>query len=546
MGLTNRAAADTNCDPGQKNMAGERGTETSRTDVDERMAALVSNASAIRTVAAAVEGTLGPKGLNVMLVDKFGDTTVTNDGITILKRIDANHPAAQMLIDVARAQEDEVGDGTTTAAILASALVTEGVNQISRGVPAAKIIEGMKLAAIQAADVLRSHAVQADGTQDGALKKAALIAGRGNEDVADLAVEAARVIGEEKLRERDFKLAKAVVAKEGAENEVFTGLIIDKERMNKQMPKEVENCRLLIVDDALEPEEVEDDALGTEAGFARYLELKNEFKDNVGKLIDLGVNFIAVSRGVDDIAEEMLTDAGAVVVRRVSSRDLERLAEHTGAKPIKRTSLSRSKDEIKGVLGKCERVYEDTKLEHIRVLGGGGKPAATILVGAATREVKDERERIAKDAAAAAQVSLCGGVLPGGGSIEAAASSALRDVKDSAPGMASYGVDCMIEALKRPLAQIVANAGFNPLEKVEDVIAAQSKGGAHSLAIDCDTGDIADMIEHGVLDPTLVKVHALKAAAEVAEAILRINTIIRKRPEEPEIDSGREPREIHP
>jgi chaperonin GroEL (HSP60 family) len=522
------------------------GTQERRADVDERMAALVSNASAIRSVAAAVEGTLGPKGLNVMLVDKFGDTTVTNDGITILRKIDANHPAARMLIDVARAQEDEVGDGTTTAAILASALVTEGVNQISRGVPAAKVIEGMKLAASKAVDFFQSRSVGAGGTADGALRQAALIAGRGNEDVADLAVEAARVMGEEKLKERNFKLAKAVVAKEGAESEVFRGVIIDKERLNKQMPNTIEGARVLVVDDALEPEEVDDDALGTEAGFARYLDLKAEFKDNIAKLVALGASFVAVGRGVDDSAEEMLTDAGAMVVRRVSSRDLERLAEHTGARPIKRAALSRAKDELERALGACERVYEDEKLEHIRVLGGAGKPAATILVGAATREVKDERERIAKDAAAAAQSSLVGGVLPGGGSIEAAASSALREVKDSAPGMASYGVDCMMEALKRPLAQIVANAGFNPLEKVEDVVAAQARKGEHSLAVDCDTGEITDMLSHGVVDPALVKIHALRAASEVAEAILRINTIIQKRPEEPQGQPGPEVKEIHP
>jgi chaperonin GroEL (HSP60 family) len=496
------------------------------------MAALVSNATAIRTVASAVEGTLGPKGLNVMLVDKFGDTTVTNDGITILKKIDANHPAARMLIDVARAQEDEVGDGTTTAAILASALVTEGTNQIARGVPAAKVIEGLRVAAKRAQEFFRSRSRPLDGPDDAMALQAALIAGRGNEDVAQLAVEAARLFGPAKLAERSFKLAKTVVAKEGAENEVFSGLIIDKERMTKQMRKSIDQAKVLVLDDALEPEEVEDDALSTEAGFARYLELKNEFKENVAKLAGMGVSFVAVARGVDSVAEEILTDSGAMVVRRVSSRDLERLCEHTASKAIKRTSLGRSRDELKTILGSCERVYQDEKLEHIRVIGGAGKPTATILVGAATREVKDERERIARDAAAAVQQSLSGGVLPGGGSIEAAASSVLREVKDSAAGMASYGVDCMIEALKRPLAQIVANAGFNPLEKVEDVIAAQNRQGKDSLAVDCETGEVADMAELGVVDPAPVKIHALTAAAEVAEAILRINTIIRKRAED--------------
>jgi len=498
-------------------------------EVDERLSALVSNAAAVRALASSIEGTLGPKGLNCMLVDKFGDVTVTNDGSTILDRIEANHPAARMLIRTAKAQDTEVGDGTTTAAILASALVSEGVGHVARGVPVTKVIEGISIGVRRALEVFESATRSVSGFDDPLIWQAAYIAGRESKDIADLAVRAAELIGEEKLADPGFRLADAIVAKEGAGNEVFTGLIVEKERMNRLMPRSVENASVLVIDDALEPEQIEDDALGTESGFARYLQLQNEFRENVRKIVDLGVGLVVVHKSAADAAEELLTDAGVLVVRRVSGKDVARVVEHTGARSIKRAGLKKPAEELAKFVGKCARVYEDERLEHIRIIGGTGKPAATILVGAATREVKEERERIAEDAAAAVQAVVSGGVVPGGGSIEIAAAREVSALRESVKGMASYGVDCVVQALKRPLAQIVANAGFNPLEKVEDVIAAQAERQCASLAVNCDAGEVADMYELGVVDPARVKIYALKAAAEVAEAILRINTIIRRR-----------------
>jgi chaperonin GroEL (HSP60 family) len=347
--------------------------------------------------------------------------------------------------------------------------------------------------------------------------------------LAELAVRAAGLVGSEKLAEPAFKLADTVVAKEGAENEVFTGLIVDKERMSRQMPQSVEDVKVLIVDDAIEPEQIEEDALGTEAGFARYMALQAEFRENLRKIVDLGVRFVAAAKAIDDAAEEIFTDAGVMAVRRVSSRDISRLVDHTGARPVKRSGLKKEPAELAKFLGRCDRVYEDEHLEHLRVIGGTGRPAATILVGASTQEVKEERDRIARDAASGVQAAMLGGVVPGGGAIELAAARKVGELRQGVRGMAAYGVDCAAEALKRPLMQIVANAGFNPLEKVEDAAAAQSQQDVNSLAIDCDTGEVADMFALGVTDPAKVKLYALKAAAEVAEAVLRINVIIRRR-----------------
>ncbi|KAB2952293.1 chaperonin [Heliorestis acidaminivorans] len=498
-------------------------------DVDERLTALITNSNAIRAITSAVEGTLGPKGLDTMLVDKFGDVVITNDGVTILQMMEVNHPAARMLIKTARAQQDEIGDGTTTATVLAGSLVAEGVNQVSKGVPVSRVIEGLKGGVKNAIDLFYQSARPIESLHDPMLEKVALVAGREHLDIAELIIEAARLIGEEKLKEHNFKLSDAVKAQENAENQVFSGVIVNKLPMNEDMPRKLDETAILIVDDALEPEELGEEALSTEAGFAWYRQTQQEFIENIRKIIELKVQVVLVDRGVEAIAEEMLGDAGILVVQRVSNKELKKVAEHTGARAIKRTGLKKDPADLKRYLGVCGKVIVDEKLEQIRLLMGKGKPVATVLVGAATEEVVGERERIAKDSASAVQAAVKAGLVPGGGAIELSVARQVEELRREMRGMSAYGLDCVVSALKRPFSQIVSNAGFNPLEKLGDVIAAQMENNSDSLSINCDNGEVTDMWEIGVIDPVLVKVHALKAAGEVAEAILRIDTIIKKR-----------------
>jgi chaperonin GroEL (HSP60 family) len=224
----------------------------------------------------------------------------------------------------------------------------------------------------------------------------------------------------------------------------------------------------------------------------------------------------------------MFTDAGIMVLRRVEHMELERVAEHVGARLIKRTGIKKANSDIEKYIGYASEVYEDERLKQVRILGGKGKPMATVLVGAATKEVAGERERIAKDAASSVQATVKGGYISGGGSIEIAVARQVQTMRQTTKGMSAYGTDCVVHALKRPLSQIVENAGFNQLEKVEEVISAQIEHKCNTLGIDCDTGKVVDMLELGVVDPMLVKYHAIKAAGEVAVAILRIDKIIRK------------------
>jgi len=499
-------------------------------DIDERRRVLRSNAGAVRTIASAVEGTLGPKGLDVMLVDRYGEVTITNDGSTILGKIDAQHPASRLLIHAAQAQDEEVGDGTTTATVLAAALVEEGVDHILRGVPAMKVVEGMRAGIAAAVEWMNGAAERVEGLADPRLPAAARVSARGEGTPARLAVEAAAIVPQDRLlHDPAFRLGECVVAKEGAEDAVFAGLLIDKERMNRQMPRQLSGARMLVVADALEPEKIDDEALATESGFRRYTALREEFEANVRKLIDLGVNFVAVERGVDEVAEELLTEGGVMVLRRLGRRDIAALVDHCGAKPVMRAGLRRGAEEIAAALGRAEEIAEDERLGYVSIRGGGGSPAATILVGGGTAEVKEERRRIAHDAAAAVQATLRGGLLPGGGAAEMGAIPAVVACRDRLAGMAVYGAEAVIAALRRPLAQIVANAGFNPLEKVAHVAAEQAAKGNAGLAVDCDTGEVVDMPAAGIVDPALVKTAALRTAGEIAEAILKISVVIRMR-----------------
>lgn len=504
----------------------------SEQETDDRLAALHTNAHAVKAIASAVEGTLGPKGLDTMLVDSSGEVIITNDGVTILNKMEVNHPAAKMLIQVARSQQNEIGDGTTTATILSSELLSEAVSQIDKGVPIPKVIFGLKEGIKTAIEILKERSRPVEGLDDQWLYQVAYIAGREQEDIARLIVNAAKLVGKEKLRDIHYKFSESIVAHEGSENELISGLILNKRRMNLQMPKKIEDAKILIIQDALEPEEIDDEALGTEIGFSKYLEYKETFKRNLQKTIELGVQVIAVDRGIDPIAEEFCTDHGIMIIQRLLSSELKLLTEHTGARAIKRTGLGKTIDELKTYLGRAEQVFEDERLEKTRIINGAGKPMATILVGASTGEIVDERERIAKDAASSVQATVRSGYVPGGGSIELFIARELEKYREQVKGMEGFGIYSVAVALRKPLAQIVLNAGFNSLEKVEEVKAAQMEQKKDSIAIHTDTGQLLDMETAGIIDPVLVKIHALKAAGEIAEAILRIHTIIRMKKEE--------------
>ncbi len=489
------------------------------------LAALMTNLEAIRTLTQIVAGTFGPKGLDCMLIDQNGEVIVTNDGATILKTIDTTHPIAQILINAIRLQEEKVGDGTTTASILTEGMITEGANQVIKGVPVIKVIDGIKLGIDAVLEILTKAKISIDRLDSPLLERIALISARGHHSLADLVVKAVRTLGEDYIAKPGFKLADQVLAFEGSITELISGTVINREPLNKVMPCRIEDAKILIIDDALEPIKVDHQALGTEAGFNRQLHNQELLHESIIRLAKMGVKGVFADRSISDQAESCLTDFGIIGVQGVLRREWERLADLTGARPIKREDLLKTTEELGTVIGKTAAVIVDEDNKNIRVLGYPEQKMVTILVGAYAKEIVEEKERIVKDAAGAVQAAWHEGVVPGGGSIELGIARLLS--KKPPTNMNRYGYNCVVEALKKPIAQICSNAGFNNLEKIAEVWARQEETDSLGIGVNCETGQVEDLMQTGVYDPYLVKYYALKSAGEVAEAILRINTIVK-------------------
>lgn len=497
---------------------------------EESYASLRNNANAIRAICSAVEGTLGPKGLDTMLVGSHGEVIITNDGVTILEKMDVSHPAAQLLIQVARAQQERIGDGTTTATVLAGALVAEGARQVTRGVPVAKVVRGIQEGVAYAVRRLSERARPVQGLDDPIVGRIAYIAGREQADLAELIVDGAKRLGAAKLREESFRFADVVQSLGKSSGEVWPGLVIAKKPANLQPDFPGDAAHILMVQDTFGPEEVEDEALMTDAGFHRQMQLREQFRASLGRLTELRVGLVVSDRGIDPEAEQFCTDHGIMVLQRLPRAPFRRLAEFSGARPVRRSALYRPAEDLAAYLGYAGHIAYDERLECVRIAEGKGRGQVSIIVGASTNEIAGERLRIARDAASAVQAALRGGWLPGGGAAEMAAAHELERYRETVRGMEGFGFEAVAQALRKPLSQIVVNAGYNPLEKVEEVKAAQIESGSDTLGIDCDTGAVADLEALGVIDPADVKLQALQAAGEVAAAVLRIHTVIKMRP----------------
>ncbi len=496
---------------------------------DSRYQLLENNAQAIKALMQAVENTIGPKGLDTMLLDPFGSVTITNDGMTILEMMEVNHPVAKMLINAVRSQQEATGDGTTTTTLLAGEMILKGIEEINKGVPVAQVIKGINQAAVMACEEWQKEKIPWNFERD-MMHKIAFIAAREYADIADLLTEAAQKVGREKLFDEQFDFSGCIKGVQGAQGEVFDGVILSKNRHDKQMPEHLKGeIKVLVIDDALDSEEVDAKALSTESGFQEYMSLKKEFRSNLQKIISSGAKLVLVDRGINDEAAEILSEAGIMAISRIPHKELEQAAKHCGAYIIKRTGLKKEVSEIKRYLGTLSEVVDDEKLSFCKLIGGGGEPRATVIITAATAEVVGERERIAQDAASALQAAVKYGLVAGGGASELAVAQRLQKRRDELTGMSCYGLDAVAAALQKPFMQIVKNAGFNPLEKIGDVLQAQEQQANHYLSLDCESGQIADMHALGILDPYYVKIHALKTAVEAACAILRINIIIKKK-----------------
>ncbi|MEM0302609.1 MAG: thermosome subunit beta [Archaeoglobaceae archaeon] len=495
------------------------------------------NITAARIIAEAVRSTLGPKGMDKMLVDSLGDITITNDGVTILKEMDVEHPAAKMVIEVAKTQDNEVGDGTTTAVVIAGELLKKAEELLDQEIHPAVISNGYRLAANKALEILNDIAISVSKDDDKMLKKVASTAmtGKGAEVALDrlseIAVNAVKMIVEEvngkyKADTENIKIEK----RQGGSIEdtvLIKGIVLDKEVVHPGMPKTVRNAKILLLDSALEVKETEIDAkirITDPEKLQRFIEQEEKMlKDMVDKIAKAGANVVFCQKGIDDLAQYYLAKAGILAVRRVKKSDIEKLAKATGAKIL--TDL---REISPADLGEAELVEErkvgDEKMVFIE--GCKNPKAVTILVRGGTEHVVDEIARGIEDAIRVVACAIEDGkVVAGAGAPEMELSLRLKQWAPSIGGREQLAIEAFATALEVIPRTLAENAGIDPIDVIVNLKSAHEKGQRYA-GVDVDTGKVVDMKERGVIEPLRVKTQAIQSATEVAVMILRVDDVI--------------------
>ena len=498
-----------------------------------------NNIAAARAIADAVRSTLGPKGMDKMLVDSLGDVVITNDGVTILKEIEVQHPAAKMVVEVAKTQDSECGDGTTTSVVLAGELLKKAELLIDSNVHPTIIANGYRLAATEAVKVLNSIAVDCD--DDEMLKKVAITAMTGKsvggeaDYLADLAVKAVRSIAEDRNGDTFVDVENIKVEKKtgGAigDTELITGLIIDKEKVHPRMPKSVSGAKIAILSSALEIKKTEVEAkiqIRDPASMQRFLdEEENTLKKMVEKIKATGANVVFCQKGMDDLIQHYLSKAGIYACRRLKESDMEKLAKATGGSIVGNLeSLSESD------LGIAQLV-EERKIgeEWMTFVTGCKNPKAiSIIVRGGTEHVIDEVDRALNDALRVVGVALEDGkVVAGGGAPEIELSMKLADYATAVGGREQLAIKAFAEALEIIPWALTENAGLDPIDVVIQLKNAHGNGNSAFMGLNLNTGEPISMLDENVIEPLRVKTQAIESATEVASMVLRIDDVIASR-----------------
>jgi thermosome len=497
-----------------------------------------SNMTAAIVVSEIVKSTLGPRGMDKMLVDTLGDVTVTNDGATVLDEVDVQNPAAKMMVEVAKAQDDEVGDGTTTAVILAGNLLKRAQDLLDDGVHATVIVAGYKKAADRAIEILNTIGEPIKFGDDVALKKVAMTAmhskglGGAREHFADIAIEAVQLIAEKRGDSMYADIDNIqLVKKEGKgllDTELVKGVIIDKEVVHPGMPKQVKNARLALLDSALEIEKTEISAeirINDPTQMKAFLDEENGMmKEMVEKIKKSGANVVLCQKGIDDTTQHYLAKEGILAARRIKKSDMEKLGRATGGKIV--TNL----DDLKAAdLGKAglveERKIGDDKMVFIQECKD--PRAVSILIRAGLERLVDEAERSLKDAlSVVADVIHKPKVVTGAGAVEAELAKRLRDYAAKVGGREQLAVEAFAETLEMIPKTLAENGGLDPIDIMVSLRSAHEKKGGVDMGVDVLKGGVKDMKKQGVIEPLRVKEQAVRSAAEAASMILRIDDVI--------------------
>lgn len=496
-----------------------------------------NNIAAAKAVADAVRSTLGPRGMDKMMVDSMGDVVITNDGVTILKEMDIEHPAAKMIVEVAKTQDEECGDGTTTAVILAGELLKKSEDLIEQNVHPTTISAGYRMAANKAVELLDKISERVNIADKETLKKIASTAmisksvSVHRDIMAEIAVKAVTAVAEE----RDGKYAVdldnvQVVKKQGGaitDTEMIEGIIVDKEPVHPAMPKRIENVKIALVDSALEVKKTEIDAkieITDPSQLDAFLaEEENMLKKMVEKVKESGANVLFCQKGIDDLAQHYLAKAGIYAVRRAKKSDMEKLAKATGANIV--TKLN---DLTKEDLGKAglieERKIADDEMSFVTDCKNA--KAVSVLIRGGTEHVVDELERSLEDALNVVAVAIEDGkTVIGGGAAATEISLGLRDYASTVGGREQIAIEAFANAIEIIPRTLAENAGLDPIDVLIDIRKAHKKGNKNA-GINLFTGKISDMKESNVIEPFRVGKQAIESATDAAVMILRIDDVI--------------------
>lgn len=490
--------------------------------------ALESNSNAVTAVADTVRTTLGPKGLDKLLIDQAMNRHVSNDGVTILLSLRAIHPVARMIVEIAERQEQLVGDGTTTAVVMAAEMIKEGKRLVKElGVHPTKVVEGIESGVKHACDLLiqETRSISISNPELEHVVRTSLSSKLDGQRLTSLVISALRTVGDNARYGGlyDFDKSIMVIRRTNMDDTVVNGIVLERKKIDPDMPDEVLNARILIVKMDLKP--VKESWVKEGSKYEEILSMEKDrvskSKELVDKMIATGANTILIaSSEVDQVIEDLLV-AKRIFAVRISTEEIEYISRYTKAKPIRmleELNETNSPDNRKegAALGYAEIVREDEEKGVVYLENGAGKNMVTMIVSGTTKETSLERWRAAIDGVNAAEAALNEGVVAGGGSAEL---HVIEKVKQQRlKGLEQVGLEVVVSALESIMRQILANAGYNGLEKV---MAAKAR--PSGFGIDIDTGEPVDMWKRGILDPLKVKTMALTAAGEIAKSVLRID-----------------------
>lgn len=518
---------------GQPVLILKEGTTRSRGKEAQR-----NNIMAARVIGEVLKTTLGPRGMDKMLIDSLGDITITNDGAAILKEIDVEHPAAKMMVEIAKTQDDMVGDGTTSAVVLASELLKKAEELLEQNIHPTLLVSGYRKAAQKAIETINKIAEPLDINDRKTLLKVALTStssksvGSAREHLAEISIEAVKQItevrGDKTIADIDNIQLIKKTGKSLLETELIKGIIVDKEVVNPGMPKMKENAKIALLDSALEIEKTEISAeirIKDPTQMKAFLDQEtNMMKEMADKLKASGADVIFCQKGIDDMVQHFLAKEGIIAARRVKESDMEKLARATGARII--SDLDDLKKEDLGKAGLVEeRKIGDDKMIFVEKCKDPHSVA--ILIRAGLERMVDEAERAMTDSLSViSDVIENNKIVPGGGAVEIEMAKELRKYATKVGGREQLAVEAFADAVEVIPRTLAENAGLEPIDILVQLRSAHDKEDGKNQGINIYQGKIQDSIKNGVIEPIMVKEQAIKSAAESAAMILRIDDVI--------------------